>query len=218
MEVIGPSIMKCKICNARKPRRYCPGVGGDICSICCGSEREVTVNCPLECPYLMEARQHEKAPITNPEQIPNQDVRISEEFLRDHEPLLIFMGAKLLEASLETAGAVDSDVQEALESLIRTYRTLESGLYYETRPNNLLAAAVHQKIQDSVQELRKELGEKGSTPIRDAEILGVLVFLERVGLHQRNGRPRGRAFIDYLRGYFPQKQTSAADTPSLIQV
>ena len=218
MEVIGPSIMKCKICNTRKPRRYCPGVGGDICSICCGSEREVTVNCPLDCPYLVEARGHEKAPPVPAEQIPNQDVRISEEFLRDHEPLLIFLGAKLLEASLETAGVVDSDVQEALESLIRTYRTLESGLYYETRPNNLLAAGIHQNIQDAVQELRKELGEKGSTPLRDSEILGVLVFLERVGLHQRNGRPRGRAFIDYLRGYFPQKQAGPADAPSLIQV
>jgi len=218
MEVTDPSIMKCKICNTRKPRRYCPGVGSDICSICCGSEREVTVNCPLDCPYLMEARQHEKPAVASAGPLPNQDVRISEEFLRDHEPLLIFLGAKLLEASLETANAVDSDVQEALESLIRTYRTLESGLYYETRPNNLLAAAIHQKIQDAVQELRKELSEKGSTPIRDSEILGVLVFLERVGLHQRNGRPRGRAFIDYLRGYFPQKQAGPADAPSLIQV
>ena len=218
MEETGPSIMKCKICNTRKPRRFCPGVGGDICSICCGSEREVTVNCPLDCVYLVEARQHEKPPAANAGPLPNQDVRITEEFLRDHEPLLIFLGAKLLEASLEIAGAVDSDVQEALESLIRTYRTLESGLYYETRPNNLLAASVQQKIQDAVQELRKELGEKGSTPIRDAEILGILVFLERVGLHERNGRPRGRAFIDYLRGYFPQKQAGPADAPSLIQV
>ncbi len=179
----------------------------------------MTVNCPLDCVYLVEARQHEKPPVAvEGQQLPNQDVRITEEFLRDHEPLLIFLGAKLLEASLDTAGAVDSDVQEALESLIRTYRTLESGLYYETRPNNLLAASIHQKIQDAVQELRKELGEKGSTPIRDNEILGILVFLERVGLHERNGRPRGRAFVDYLRGYFPQKQSGPADASSLIQV
>ena len=217
MEVPVASNMKCKICDTRKPRRYCPGVGGDICSICCGSEREVTVNCPLDCPYLTEARLHDKPLLVKPEEIPNQDVKVTEEFLRDHEPLLIFLGAKLLEAALEVGGAVDSDVQEALESLIRTYRTLESGLYYETRPNNLVAAGIHQKIQDAVQQLRQELGEKGATPIRDAELLGVLVFLERIGLHQRNGRPKGRAFIDYLRGYFPQKETSVAGAPSLIQ-
>ena len=210
--------MKCKICGIRKPRRHCPGVAGDICSICCGNEREVTVNCPLDCAYLMEARLHEKPLVMNPEQIPNRDVRVSEEFLREHEPLLIFLGAKLLESSLETAGAVDSDVREALESLIRTYRTLQSGLYYESRPANLVAAAIHQKVQDSIQELRKELSEKGSTAIRDAEILGVLVFLERISLLQNSGRPKGRSFIDYMRANFPQKQESSATAPSLIQV
>jgi hypothetical protein len=210
--------MKCKICGIRKPRRHCPGVGADICSICCGNEREVTVNCPLDCAYLMEARLHEKPLVMNPEQIPNRDVRVSEDFLREHEPLLIFLGAKLLESSLETAGAVDSDVREALESLIRTYRTLQSGLYYESRPANLVAAAIHQKVQDSIQELRKELSEKGSTAIRDAEILGVLVFLERISLLQNTGRPKGRSFIDYMRANFPQKQESSASAPSLIQV
>jgi hypothetical protein len=210
--------MKCKICETRKPRRHCPGVGGDICSICCGNEREVTVNCPLNCEYLMEARLHEKPPEINKEQIPNLDVRVSEEFLREHEPLLIFLGAKLLEGSLENAGAVDSDVREALESLVRTYRTLQTGLYYESRPANLVAAAIHQKVQDSIQELRKELSEKGSTAIRDAEILGVLVFLERVGLYHNNLRPKGRSFIDYLRGHFPVKQESSDSAPSLIQV
>jgi len=210
--------MKCKICETRKPRRYCPGVGGDICSICCGNEREVTVNCPLDCQYLVEARLHEKLAAVNPEQVPNQDIRVSEEFLREHEPLLIFLGAKLLETSLDTASAVDSDVREALESLIRTYRTLQSGLYYESLPPNLVAAAIHQKLQDAIQGLRKELSEKGATAIRDAEILGVLVFLERLSLYHNNLRPKGRVFIDYLRAHFPQKEESPADGPSLIQV
>jgi len=210
--------MKCKICETRKPRRYCSGVAGDICSICCGSEREVTVSCPLECPYLVEARLHEKPREQEPRELPHADVRVTEEFLRDHEPLLIFLGATLLEASLATSGIVDSDVREALDALIRTYRTLQSGLYYETIPSNLLAAGIHQKTQEAVEKLRKELSEKGSRPIRDVEILGMLVFLDRVAVHQDNGRPRGRAFIDYLRGIFPMRSSGAADAPALIQV
>jgi len=210
--------MKCKICETRKPRRYCPGVTGDICSICCGSEREVTVSCPLDCPYLVEARLHEKPREPNPQGLTHPDVRVTEEFLRDHEPLLIFLGATLLEASLATPGIVDSDVRGALDALIRTYRTLQTGLYYETLPANLLAAGIHQKIQDAIETLRKELSEKGSRPIRDAEILGMLVFLDRIAVHQDNTRPRGRAFIDYLRGIFPTRSSGAADTPTLIQV
>ena len=210
--------MKCRICNTRKPRRYCPGVSGDICSICCGSEREVTVNCPLDCQYLIEARLHEKPPDFNPELVPNTDIHVTEQFLREHEPLLIFLGAKLLEASLATTGAVDADVREALDSLIRTYRTLQSGLYYETRPDNPIAAGIHTKMQESVEALRKELAGKGATQLRDAEILGMFVFLQRIELHQNNGRVRGRAFIDYLRSYFPHDRERPADAPSLIQV
>jgi hypothetical protein len=210
--------MKCKICGMRKPRRYCPGVAGDICSICCGNEREVTISCPLDCPYLVEARLHEKPRETTEQSLTHPDVRVTEEFLRDNESLLIFLGATLLEASLTTAGVLDSDVRAALDALIRTYRTLQSGLYYETRPDNLLAAGMVQKTQAAIEELRKELSEKASRPIRDAEILGMLVFLERIAVHQDNGRPRGRAFIDYMRGIFPMRASGPADSPALIQV
>ncbi len=210
--------MKCKICDTRKPRRFCPGVSGDICSICCGNQREVTIDCPLDCSHLMEARLHEKTTPLDPENIPNKDVQVTEQFLREHEPLLIFLGARLLEAALATSGAVDADVREALGSLIRTYRTLQSGLYYETHPGNLVADAIHRKMQEAIDALRKELAEKNATPLRDAEILGTLVFLERVELHENNGRPRGRAFVDYLRGHFPQSQAAPVSAPPLIQV
>jgi hypothetical protein len=210
--------MKCRLCDLRKPRRYCPGVNGDICSICCGAQREVTVDCPLDCTYLAEARLHDKPPPLNPEEIPNRDIPITEEFLREHEPLLILLASELLQAALATSGAVDADVREALGSLIRTYRTLQSGLYYETRPANLYAAGIHQKLQEAIETLRKELGEKGATALRDAEILGILVFLERIELHQQNGRPRGRAFVDYLRVHFPTEPRAARNEPPLIQV
>jgi hypothetical protein len=218
MELSSLPAMKCKICDTRKPRRHCPGVGGEICSICCGNEREVTVSCPLDCPYLKEARLHEKPPELDPDEVPNKDVQVTEQFLREHERLFVFLGAQLLEVSLATSGAVDSDVRDALQSLIRTYRTLQSGLYYETRPTNLVAAGIHQRMQEAVDRLRKELAEKNATPLRDAEILGTLVFLERVELHENNGRPRGRAFLDYLRAYFPQTEPTLAPPTPLIQV
>ena len=218
MESPSLPVMKCPICDTRKPRRHCPGVNGEICSICCGNEREVSISCPLECPYLVEARRHEKPHEVNVDEVPNRDVQVTEEFLREHEPLLVFLGSRLLEASLASPGVVDTDVRDALESLIRTYRTLQSGLYYETRPTNLIAAGLHERMQEAIEGLRKELAEKNAMPLRDAEILGTLVFLERVELHENNGRPRGRAFIDYLRAYFPQTEQSLAPSAPLIQV
>ncbi len=192
--------MACKICNVRKPRRHCPGVGGEICSICCGTEREVTVSCPLECVYLREARGREKRPEIDPKQIPNLDIAVSDSFLREHDQLLGFLIQIVAEAGLGTPNAVDYDVREALEALVRTFRTRESGLYYDSRPDNLIAAAILDRVKRGIDELRQNLAKRlGMETIRDADLLGVLAFLQRVEYQVNNGRKKGRAFLDFLR-------------------
>ncbi|MGA2740171.1 MAG: hypothetical protein ABSG65_22360 [Bryobacteraceae bacterium] len=194
--------MACAICGIRKPRRFCPGVRGDICTLCCGNEREVTVDCPLDCPFLQEARKHERAEPLNPNEFPNQDIRVTEEFLEEHEPLLVGAMRSLTHAAFDTPGAVDRDVRDALDALIRTQRTLQSGVYYETRPVNALANRIFGATQTGLEEFRKsEREDLGMSRTRDADILVILVFLQRLELDRNNGRPRGRAFLDSLRGF-----------------
>ena len=208
--------MLCRICETRRPRRYCPAVQGEICPVCCGREREVSLNCPLDCEYLQEARKHERPRELKNEDFPNRDIRITEQFLRDREELIAFMSRSLLDAGLETAGAVDSDALAAVQALIRTYRTLQSGLVYETRPVSPMAAAIYDRMQSAVQEYRREIAEEsGIASLRDAEVLGVLVFLERMEIQQANSRPRGRAFLDHLRSFFPSEP--AREPGPLIQ-
>jgi hypothetical protein len=106
----------------------------------------------------------------------------------------------LADAALRTPGAVDSDVQAALAALIRTHRTSESGLLYETRAEDRIAAAVQGLFERSLADYQKTRQEQeGLSPFRNAEILGVLVFLERSAISNRNGRPKGRAYIDFVR-------------------
>src|SRR5262249_10673814 len=146
--------MVCAICEIRRPRRFCPGVRGEICSLCCGAEREVSVHCPLDCSYLQDARKHDKTPPVDPDIFPNQDIRLNDEFLHENEELLVFLGRAIMQAALEIDG-IDNDVREALDALIRTYRTLQSGVYYETRPQNPLAGAIYNAMQNAVEELRR---------------------------------------------------------------
>ena len=184
-------------------------MGGDICPVCCGRERENTIDCPLDCEHLMAARQHEQLAPMTPDEVPNKDIRVSEDFVREHEELVVYLSVALAQA-MEKERAVDFDAREALGALIRTYRTRESGLIYETRPQNLYAAAIQNALVESIEEYRKELSEEtGMQTLRDAEILGTLVFLERIELQHNNGRRRGRAFFDFLRGSFGQPQTSS---------
>jgi hypothetical protein len=207
--------MACAICETRRPRRFCPGVRGDICSLCCGNEREVTVECPLDCEFLQEARKHDKPPVIG--EIPNRDIEVPEKLLRENEHLLSFLSATILRTALETAGLVDYDVRDGLESLIRTYRTLNSGVYYESRPANPLALRIFAVVQEAIVEYRRaEQQQLGLTKTRDADILGLLVFLQHYELHQNNGRRRGRAFLDGLRQFYAPEPEGAPPASSLI--
>ncbi|MEO8027082.1 MAG: hypothetical protein ABI823_11440 [Bryobacteraceae bacterium] len=206
----------CQVCEKRRAKRACPGLHGEICAQCCGEQREVTIDCPLDCEYLAEARKHEPLPQLTESDIPHPDVRLTEGFLREHQDLVLFSSYSLLAASLQTEGAADGDVREALEAMIKTLRTRESGLIYETRPPNPYAAQIQDRLQVAFEELGKRMSEQtGLTAIRDAEILGCLVFLARVAVQHDNRRRRGRAFLDFLRSQFPAPSSNTPGVSAL---
>ncbi len=148
--------------------------------------------------------------------IANPDVPVSEEFIRSHEELLLFSVYALVQAALRTVGAVDTDLIAALKALIQTHRTAESGLIYETRSENSLAAAIQRSFTASLRDYQKVRAERESlTSLRNAEILGVLVFLLRVGQQNQNGRPRGRMFVDLLQNMTPDTGVEER-APSII--
>lgn len=212
-----PEPVLCKICGKRRAKRFCPAVHGDICPLCCGTEREVTLSCPLECEYLQDAHKREKPLPVADRDLSNRDIKVSEQFLQSHEELLMFCIYGLLQAALHTSGAVDTDVMQALEALIQTRRTMASGLIYETRSPNLVAAGIQTAFTKSLEGYQQtRTREEGLAPVRDAEILGILVFLHNFGQRSQNGRPRGRMFIDFLRGMTPDAARVEPAAPSII--
>ena len=149
--------------------------------------------------------------------MPNADIRVTEQFLVENEVLLAFIAVTLFEAWLETRDANDWDLRETFEALTRTYRSLDSGIYYEARPDNVFAARIAAYVQEKIAELRaKETAERevslGDSGIRDSALLGVLVFLQRIEFAQNNGRKRSRAFLDFLRGFYLPPRPEHADT------
>jgi hypothetical protein len=202
--------MKCRICEIRKPRRYCPALAGEICSLCCGNEREVTLRCPLDCVYLQEAHSREKLEAIPAEKLPSPDIRITERFIEEHMPLADAVGAIIRNAALAEPDAVDTDVQEALDAITRTWRTLESGLYYETRPDNPIAAHIQSRVQEEIVKLRKELAAKGVPSIADATLLGIFVFFHRMAVQYDNHRRYGRLFLGSFGGAPKAPEPSSA--------
>ena len=122
---------------------------------------------------------------------------------------MLFCVYSLVQAALRESGVVDSDVMAALDALIQTHRTLDSGLVYQTRSENSLAQAIQTSFTASLEDYQKlRLERESLTPVRNSEILAVLVFLHRIGQQNRNGRPRGRMFIDLLHQMTPQESVA----------
>ena len=207
--------MACAICQVRRPRRYCPGVDGEICALCCGTEREVTVNCPFECEFLQESRKREK-PSRDPADPPNQDIRVSKKLLEENKALVRFASHSLVQSALSVPKVVDCDVREALEALIRTWRTLQSGIYYESLPQNRLALHLYRAMQQSLEEFRRRESEAGYSKTRDSAVLIVLVYLQRVELDRNNGRLRGRAFLNLLWDFYGARPKEASPSSLLL--
>lgn len=206
----------CKICNTRRPRRYCLGVEGDICAICCGTEREVTVSCPSECEYLQQARRLEKGP-SAPDPTLHPEVQITENFMARHEILLLICTQLWWRVAKERAGVLDSDLREALAAVVKTMQTASgSGLIYTSRPDNAIAAALQEGFNEKFAEWRNEIEQRalaeGMTEkmVRDGDVLKMLIFLQRLAASVNNGRPRCRAFYDLLAGWNDRVSQPAA--------
>jgi hypothetical protein len=194
-----PERALCVLCETRPPRRSCPGIRGEICAPCCGEEREQTIDCPLECEYLREARRHEKLPKRDPAAMPHREIGVTGAFLEQEKVLTAVLGGALLSAALHTPGAIDADVHEAIDAHVRTLQTASSGLIYTTRPANPVAAQIQERFAAELHRFREQVAQRtGVHSIRDADVLRVLVFFRRVAWEHDNGRRRGRAFLDAI--------------------
>ena len=211
--------MSCPICQRRKPVRFCPARGESICSICCGTEREVTLDCPADCIYLIRAREQEEAqrkPIP-PADLPFAEIELPTGVLDLNRELVAALATTILGYAAKTRGLADADVAATLRALGETYRTLTSGLYYEKPPEGGPSRELYVYLRETVEALRKEQLARAALPIlKDSDVLYVTVLLARVLRARSNGRPRCRAFLDFLRAQFPPVKGEEKEAPRII--
>ncbi len=204
--------MSCAICEIRKEKRFCPAVHGRICPQCCGEQREVTLDCPSDCPYLQQAREHEK-----PRPADHSDaaslflqVEISEQFTYEREHLLMGLTYALAKPAQADRSLNDRDLIAALSAMCTgRERLVNSGLHYEQPLASSAQHAVTAQVEEMLKQFREvEQKQLGYSSLRDSDVLKALVFLIRLGHARTSGRPKSRAFIDFLLGQFPEKKSA----------
>lgn len=211
--------MSCPICEKRLPKRFCPAKGEKICAVCCGREREVSIDCPPDCPHLIAAHRYEaehRKPIPA-EELPYRDVKVPADFVYEHWPVITGLASTILGFQLQNRDLNDATATAAIEALAETYRTLGTGIYYERPPEAPLARALYGEIGRFLQEFRKAEAERTGFPtLKDSDVFHLLVFLLRIAKQETNARPRSRAFLDFLRQRFPLPAQAAKEAPRII--
>lgn len=207
--------MSCGICEKRKQKRFCPAVHGRICAQCCGEQREVTLDCPSDCVYLQQAREHEKQRALEAldQSALFPQIQVGDQFLYEHEHLMVGLSFALARSARADRTITDADLIASLTSLAKSYETLvNSGLHYETRTTSISQQAISAELQRMVKEYREtEQKHLGHTRLRDSEVLRALIFLIRMGHARTSGRPKSRAFVDFTLAQFPEKTIAAPE-------
>jgi hypothetical protein len=210
--------VSCPICGKRKAARFCPAKGEQICSVCCGTEREVTLSCPADCAYLIAAHRYEdEHKRAVPADTPFLEERLPQDVLRTQEQLMSLLAFQIAKFAVVGPTATDVDVLAGIAALAATYKTLQSGLIYEKVPEIPVQRDLYRALMNFLDEIKQKAAEGGnSEAIKDKDVFHLAVFFYRMGLLRSNGRPRSRRFIEFLRGQFPQAEVAKREEPRII--
>jgi hypothetical protein len=207
----------CAICGIRKEKRFCPAVHGRICAQCCGEQREVTLDCPSNCPYLVQARAYERPRPADQLDAAGLflEIEVPDQFMYEREHLLTGLTFALAKAARADRNLNDRDLIAGISVLANRYeRLVNSGLHYEQPLTSDSQRRVAVEIERMLRELREAEQEHiGYSTLRESEVLKALVFLVRLAHGRTSGRPRSRAFVDFLFAQFPENESSVLAPP-----
>ena len=199
--------MSCPICQKRKAGRFCPAKTEKICALCCGTEREIAIDCPSDCAYLLSAHRYEEQhPRALPADTPLLDVPLSSGTIHGQPQLLSALAFTIAKFCAAQPNTADPDVLAALQALAESYKTLIAGIVYERPPVPALQRELYDSLAAFLTDAKRRPQQFSSGSFKDGDIFQLLVFLFRMGMLHTNGRSRSRRFIEFLRGQFPGAQ------------
>lgn len=206
--------MLCPLCRMRKVKRTCPGVGQQICAVCCGSKRLVEISCPDTCVYLTAAQRHPAALVRRRQE---QDLTLLlaalgpmsepqlEMFFILQTAISGFAGKNKGVASLDrplTPGPplTDANVAEAAAALATSFESAGKGVLYEPQCAASAAEALRRDLKAFLAQVEAQpdrgTGMKVNATRFEREVAVVLRAIERGAKHESEGSTAGPS--DYL--------------------
>jgi hypothetical protein len=196
--ILLPVMASCPLCSARSAKRYCPAKGTQICPVCCGTKREIEIDCPGSCPYLKASYSYE-----DEKRVPDAEMlarvrRISPEFLERFSFAIDDLTQAVIAERLESPWLVDQDVMDVYGCLASTLKTLSKGIYYESLPVGPVRLSLFRRLKLVVDELIEHHAELDQPALKISEALDILDFLLFSAHMNSSSRPRSRRYLDWL--------------------
>jgi hypothetical protein len=187
--------MTCPLCRTRKAKRTCPGVGQQICAVCCGTKRIVEIACPPSCIYLTTAQRHPAAIVKRQQE---QDLavllgavgRLSEAQLQIFFVLHTFISRFMHDGRPLS----DADVADAAGALATSFETAAKGVVFEGQSASPAGEALRRELKAFLAQLMADSGAAASRVEREVAV--VLRGIERGARHE--GAGFGDGPVDYL--------------------
>ena len=140
---------RCPLCSERSAKRFCPAKQTTICAVCCGTKREVEIDCPSSCVHLKAGRSYESERKGHSilswwlGQDPSE-----QEFLDGIWSDSQRAWDELLPRNaLCRPGSWTVDVEEVYRALTATMKTLSSGIYYESLPEGAVRISLFRRLK-----------------------------------------------------------------------
>jgi hypothetical protein len=206
----------CPLCSARPGKRYCPAKQTQICAVCCGTKREIEIDCPSSCSYLKASREYEAdKPIVEPELVAKIR-QYDNTFVERYQHVMAAINRSVVEERAGSPWLVDKDVIEVYKALAATMRTLSSGIYYESVPEGNVRLALFRRLKALIDELMQPDPTGEHRVLKASEAVSVLDFVTFAAQLNSSPRPRSRRYLDWISetfGYQPQPQSSGLIIP-----
>ena len=188
----------CPLCSSRSGKRYCPALAEPICAVCCGTKREVEIDCPSSCGYLKASRSYESEKPIPDLQIAAKVQNYDSRFFERYHLTLDSVTRAIIEEHIGSRELVDSDVIGVFQSLKATMKTLSSGIYYESLPEGTVRLSLFRRLKALFDELMQP-DPSGVRPIlKVTEAVDVLDFLIVAAQANSSIRPKSRRYLDWI--------------------
>ena len=200
--------MACPRCGQRKAKRSCPALKTSICTVCCATERLVTIDCVEDCPHLVSSRAFPAATTRRQQQADVAVLLPSIRELTERQYQLFFLFQNVI-AQAQPEGLMrvtDRDVVEAGGAVAKALETAAKGVIYEEWP----AAPIARKLAEGFRAALAQVRAQGIT-IYDREAAITLRAVETGALTAGDSLGGGdTAYLELMKRLLQVNRAKAA--------